>query len=71
MFSNELTEEQRAEYEEIFNDIDADGSGKITSEELSTAMKSIGQNPTEEQVLAMIHEFDDDGDNQIDLQEFL
>ena len=71
MLISDLAEEKKAEYIEIFNEIDADGSGKITQEELSRAMRAIGQDPTDDDVMEMIREFDDDGDNQIDLHEFM
>ena len=63
MINSDLTDAQEREYIEIFNDIDIDGSGKIDQEELLRAMKEIGQDPTEEDVMEMIREFDEDGDN--------
>ena len=63
MINGDLTDAQEREYIEIFNDIDIDGSGKIDQEELLRAMKEIGQDPTEEDVMEMIREFDEDGDN--------
>ena len=49
----------------------ADGDGTITSFELGTVMRSLGQNPTEAELQDMINEVDADGDNQIDFPEFL
>ena len=34
-------------------------------------MKSLGHNPTHAELMEMIHEVDDDGNDQIDFNEFL
>ena len=51
------------EYKEAFNLFDRDGSGTITSKELSIAMRSLGQNPSEEQLESIMKEVDIDGKN--------
>ena len=48
-----------------------DGSGSITTKELLYVMRSIGQNPTEDEVLELIMESDLNGDGTIDFHEFL
>ncbi|KAK6911395.1 EF-hand domain [Dillenia turbinata] len=53
---NVLTEEQIAEFQEAFCLFDRDGDGCITMEELATVIKSLGQNPTEEELQTMINE---------------
>merc|ERR1719201_1501859 len=67
----ELSEEQIAEFKEAFALFDKDGNGSISSAELGTVMKSLSQNPTEEELKDMINEVDADGGGTIDFQEFL
>ena len=47
-----LTEEQVAELREAFNEFDTDGGGTITTRELGYAMRAMGMNPTENELLA-------------------
>ncbi|KAK2980572.1 hypothetical protein RJ640_003501 [Escallonia rubra] len=66
-----LTEEQIAEFKEAFNLFDKDGDGSITTKELGTVMRSLGQNPTEVELQDMINEVDADQNGTIDFPEFL
>jgi calmodulin len=50
---------------------DKDGDGKITTKELGTVMRSLGQNPSESELTDMINEVDVDSDGSIDFPEFL
>ncbi|KAL6056317.1 Calmodulin [Balamuthia mandrillaris] len=67
----QLNEEQIAEFKEAFSLFDKDGDGKITSKELGTVMRSLGQNPTEAELREMIQEVDTDNNGTIDFPEFL
>lgn len=46
-------------------------SGQITTKELGTVMRSLGQNPSESELQDMINEVDADNNGTIDFPEFL
>jgi len=46
-------------------------TGTVTLTELKEVMKSLGQNPTDAELVEMINSVDDNGDNEIDFEEFL
>jgi calmodulin len=50
-----------SEFKEAFSLFDKDGDGCITTKELGTVMRSLGQNPTEAELQDMINEVDADG----------
>ncbi|GCA64273.1 hypothetical protein KIPB_013786 [Kipferlia bialata] len=67
----ELSKEQIDEYQEAFNLFDKNGDGTITTKELGTVMRSLGQNPTEAELQDMINEVDADGNGTIEFIEFV
>merc|ERR1711920_505886 len=69
--ADQLTEEQIAEFKEAFSLFDKDGDGTITTKELGTVIRSLGQNPTEAELQDMINEVDADDNGTIDFPEFL
>lgn len=69
--TDHLTEEQIAEFKEAFQIFDKDGDGLITTKELGTVMRSLGQNLSEDELKTMIEEVDTDKSGTIDFQEFL
>ena len=71
MSPDQLTEDQIAEFAEAFRLHDKDGDGSITHKELGTAMRSLGQNPTDAELQDMINEVDSDSNGCIDFPEFL
>uniref|UniRef100_A0A7S1CPY3 Calmodulin n=1 Tax=Bicosoecida sp. CB-2014 TaxID=1486930 RepID=A0A7S1CPY3_9STRA len=69
--ADNITEEQIAEFKDAFALFDNDNSGTITADELGDVMRSLGQNPTEEDLKKMVDDIDQDGDGTIDFPEFL
>merc|ERR1712110_1316814 len=68
---HELTDEQVSEFKEAFSLFDKDAHGSVTSAELGTVMRALGQNPTDAELQDMINEVDSDGNGSIDFPEFL
>ena len=70
-FIDTLTTEQILEFREAFQAFDKDGNGSITTKELGTVMRSLGQNLSESEIKEIIDEVDEDKNGTIDFQEFL
>ena len=51
-----MSEEQIAELKQAFNEFDVDGGGTINTKELGYAMRAMGMNPTEAELLDLINE---------------
>ncbi|XP_059291188.1 calmodulin-2-like [Lycium ferocissimum] len=64
-------EDQLVEFKEAISLFDKDGDGCITVEELETVIRSLGQNPTEEELCHMISEVDADENGTMEFTEFL
>ncbi|KAI3872324.1 hypothetical protein MKX03_019591 [Papaver bracteatum] len=69
--AEQFTEDQISEYQEAFTLFDEDGDGYIIAKELSNAMRSMGNNPTEAEIQDMINEVDADKNGAINFTEFL
>ena len=52
----DLGPEQIAELRQAFNIFDTDNGGNISSKELGYAMRSLGMNPTEKDILNILNE---------------
>ena len=69
---DDLTELEIAEYKEAFQIFDKHGEGAISSKELGTIMRSLGLNPSDEDLKEIIDSFDNDkNNNMIDFNSFL
>lgn len=71
---NEGVEEEREkdlEFKEAFNVFDKDCDGFITTDELATVMRSLGHNPTKEELDELIKLYDKDESGTIDVGEFM
>lgn len=66
-----LSDEERAEFKEIFDLVDEDRSGQISKNELKKLMETLRLHPTEEELTAMMKEVDADGSGDIDFDEFV
>lgn len=65
-----FSSEQIAEFQEAFSLFDKDGDGCITTKELGTVMRSLGQHPTEAEVAEIVKELEGNGKGKIDFNEF-
>ncbi|ODQ78637.1 hypothetical protein BABINDRAFT_172009 [Babjeviella inositovora NRRL Y-12698] len=64
-------QKQITEFKEAFSLFDKDNDGKITTKELGTVMRSLGQNPSESELKDLVNEVDINNDGNIDFPEFL
>ena len=66
-----LTKAQVETFKIAFKLFDADGDNTISTAEIGTILKELGQNPTEKELLKMISSVDKDATGAIDFKEFL
>lgn len=66
----QLNEQQIAIFKEAFSLFDKDGGGTISNQELGAVIRSLGQDATEAELQEMIAEIDQDGNGEIDFDEF-
>ena len=71
MMPDKMTEEQIAEFKKAFLQFAKDGDGTITTEELGTVMRSLGQNPTEAELQDLVSQAEADQGATITLTQFL
>mmetsp|Transcript_128122 Transcript_128122/g.370912 ORF Transcript_128122/g.370912 Transcript_128122/m.370912 type:complete len:168 (+) Transcript_128122:111-614(+) len=66
-----LSEEDLQEFREIFNLVDSDKGGSIGTEELARLMETLGIRTTTEELRLMVSEIDENGNGEIDFDEFV
>ncbi|KAI6224573.1 Calmodulin-like protein 3 [Aphelenchoides besseyi] len=66
----EFTNEELQEFAQAFKLFDKDGNGTMNIKELGVAMRTLGLNPTEEELLNIVNEYDADQNGKIDFGEF-
>ncbi|XP_076019540.1 troponin C, skeletal muscle-like [Genypterus blacodes] len=66
-----LSEDVIRDFKAAFDMFDSDGGGDISTRELGNLMKMLGQNPSREELAAIVLEVDEDGSGSIDFEEFL
>ena len=62
---------QKKEYTQAFEVFDKNKDGRSSRQELKTIMRSLGQNPTEDDIEEMLLNVDRDKDGQISYDEFM
>ena len=65
------TRDPRQEMVKAFQLFDEQNTGKISLRSLRRVARELGENLSDDELLAMIEEFDRDGDGEINLEEFL
>jgi len=65
-----LNDEQVREFKDAFDIFDEDCSGTVSTGELASVMRTLGQDIDEKEVGVMISEVDSDGSGEIDFSEF-
>lgn len=69
--TDNLTLEEINEYKQAFALYDRNSNGTINQSELLSVLRSLGQNPTEQEVQDIINEMDSNKNGKIEFQEFL
>jgi calmodulin len=62
-FFNELEVD---EFREIFDLFDSDGGGSIDASELGSVMRTLGKHPSEEELVKLVKQIDEDGSGEIE-----
>jgi len=68
---DEIPDIKLKEYRDAFEMFDKDKDGVITAKELANVMRSLNQDPTENELREMIDEVDLNGNGKIDFEEFV
>ena len=72
---NKQEEEEKNKYlhdlKEVFRTIDKDNNGYINLKELETAMRAFGFEFTDIEIIELMKEYDKDGNDNLDLIEFI
>ena len=66
-----MTEEQMAEYREAFALFDNKNNNTISTKDLPTVLRSLGQNPSESEIGDITQQADPDGSGAVDFETFL
>merc|ERR1719352_1835280 len=69
--ADSLTPDLIDQFKEIFFMFDESGDATITTKELGTIMRALGQSPIEAELQDIINEMNLDGTGTLDFQEFL
>merc|ERR1719331_266950 len=67
----EFSDEQKKEFRKNFNLFDKKRTGSIPVADMGTVLRSLGQNPTEAELAALVEEVDKDKSGTIEFDEFV
>merc|ERR1719181_1260993 len=67
----EFTDDQKKEFRKNFNLFDKKRTGSIPIADMGTVLRSLGQNPTEAELAALVEEVDKDKSGTIEFDEFV
>ena len=68
---DQLSSEQISEFRDAFRMFDKDGDGTVNAEEIGDVMTKLGQEHTEQTLLDMVADADEDGNGVIEEREFI
>ena len=68
---HQLSAADIAEFREIFNLVDTDGSGAISTEELAQLVESVGMKLSQQELAEMVNELDEDQSGEVEFEEFI
>lgn len=71
LLMDKLTDEQVLEFKEAFQAFDKKGTGSISVKEIGVVLRTLGLNPSEDEIGEIIEEVDKDHSGTIDFIEFL
>ena len=66
-----LSAEELQEFRELFDLVDLDHGGSISPDELGSLMETLGLKPNQDELDEMIREIDEDGNGEIEFDEFV
>lgn len=66
-----FSKDQVASFQDVFKQFDTDGSGSISTSELSSALKLLKVEATDKQVADMLKSYDADGNGSLEFDEFV
>eukprot|EP00116_Pleurobrachia_bachei_P010850 sb/3471112/ len=69
--ADRITDAHIVEFRQAFNIFDKDGDGSISTRELGSVMRSLGQNPSDKELRSMCNKVDVDGNGKLDFKEFI
>ena len=67
----DIPQDRRKEYQEAFEMFDVNKDGSISKKELEHILRSLNEDPDEEEIQQLLDEVDVDGNGEIDFEEFV